>query len=83
MRRKLVLSIAAAVVIVAVVAGALIVFSSGERGFTDRADSILSPVEENTGGLAEALEKAKSGNDLAAVEQSASELEASTTEGLD
>jgi hypothetical protein len=83
LRRKLVLSIAAAVVIVAVVAGALILFSSGERGFTDQADSILSPVEENTGALAEALKETKSGNDLEAVGQSAGELETSTNEGLD
>jgi SurA-like N-terminal domain len=83
LRRKLLLSIAAAAVLVAVVAGAVLVFSSDERGFTDQAKSILSPVEETTGDLADALEATKSGNDLEAVGQSAGELNDSTDKGLD
>ena len=83
MRKKLVLSIAAAVVLVALVAGSVIAFSSGERGFKDQADSILSPVKETTSELAEALKATKSGNDLAAVGDSAGELQTSATEGLD
>jgi SurA N-terminal domain len=83
LRKKLVLSIAAAVVLVALVAGSVIAFSSGERGFEDQADSILSPVKETTSELAEALKATKSGNDLAAVGESAGELQTSATEGLD
>jgi hypothetical protein len=83
LRRKLVLSVAAAVLIVAVVAGSIILFGSGESGFTKQAKSILSPVEDSTAALADALEATKDGNDLPEVGQTAGELDVATGEALD
>jgi hypothetical protein len=81
--RKLVLSLAAAAVIVAVVAGSIILFGSGEGGFTKQAKSILSPVKEKTAALSDALDATKGGDDLPLVGQTAGELDVNSGEALD
>jgi hypothetical protein len=83
LRRKLVLSIAAAAVIVAVVAGSIVLFGSDESGFTKQANSILSPVQENTSALGDALEATKDGNGLPDVNQKADELDVAAGKAVD
>ena len=69
--------------IVAVVAGSIVLFGSGEGSFTKQAKPILSPVEESSAALADALDATKDGNDLPEVGRTAGELDVATGEALD
>jgi hypothetical protein len=88
LRRKFVLPIAAAAVLVIAVVGALLVFGSDEGSggggtFTDQAEPALGPVKEAGDALADKLDATEEGKDVSAVGPAAGELEAATRKGLD
>jgi hypothetical protein len=84
LRRKFVLPIAAAAVLVIAVVGALLVFGSDdEGGATTRPDATLTPVTEAGDALGDTLEETEEGKDVSAVGPVAGKLEAATNEALE